>query len=139
MGMALVGVAGPLANLAVAGVLAVPIKIGALAWHSPLRYPPFAQFDPAWMAADVLGLVIFYSIILALFNLIPIPPLDGFNVAWGLLPRGLAYSYSRIERYGPVLLLIIVGLSYLTRWNLLWAIMKPPMDLLAMLLVGRPF
>lgn len=139
LGMALVGLAGPLANLAVAGLLAVPIKVGALAWHSPLRYTPFAQLDPAWMAADVLGLVIFYSIILAIFNLIPIAPLDGFNVALGLLPRDAASTYSRTERYGPVILLILVGVSYLTRWNLLWAILRPPMDFFAMLLVGRPF
>ena len=139
LGMALVGLSGPLANLAVAGVLAVPIKAGALAWHSPLRYTPFIELSPAWMAADIFGLVIFYCIILAIFNLIPIAPLDGFNVAVGLLPRDAAYSYSRTERYGPVILLILVGLSYLTRWNLLWAILKPPMDLFAILLVGRPF
>jgi len=38
-----------------------------------------------------------------------------------------------------VILLVLIGLSYLTRWNLLWAILRPPLDLLAALLVGRPF
>ncbi len=49
------------------------------------------------------------NLILAAFNLVPIPPLDGGRIVTGLLPRGLALSYSRIEPYGFYL---IIGLLF---------------------------
>jgi len=45
---------------------------------------------------------------LAVFNLIPIPPLDGSTVLVGLLPPDLAYSYQKIERYGFIIILVLV-------------------------------
>ena len=47
------------------------------------------------------------SLILAVFNLIPLPPLDGYKVLLGLLPRNLAIQYSGIEKYGPFALIIL--------------------------------
>jgi Zn-dependent protease len=67
---------------------------------------------------------------LAVFNLIPIPPLDGFKVAIALLPRQAAYSLSRIERYGPLLLLgLVLFLPYLLRVDLLGVVMHPVANL----------
>jgi Zn-dependent protease len=47
-----------------------------------------------------------------IFNLIPIPPLDGFSVLRALVPRYWAYQLQRIEPYGPLILLGVLALSY---------------------------
>jgi Zn-dependent protease len=58
-----------------------------------------------WALLETLLVV---NVSLALFNLIPIPPLDGFSVLLGLLPEGPAISLSRLYQYGPPLLLLLV-------------------------------
>lgn len=136
-GMAMVALAGPLSNLVAATLISLPIKLGLLAWHSPFSYRPFAQFSPAWILADIAGYVIFYNLILALFNLIPIAPLDGFRIAVGVLPTDLSIPFSRMEQYGPMLLLLLLGFDYFTRAGLLWAALRPAANLFSLVLVGR--
>ncbi len=140
MGMALVGLAGPLSNLVVAGALALPIRMATLKWHSPFSYAkPFMLSEPAFVLADLVGWIIFYNILLAVFNLVPLPPLDGFRVAVGILPRQLAYSFSRIERYGPMVLILVIAFGYFTNFNILWRVLTPAMSFFSRLLVGRGF
>jgi len=135
-GMALSAFAGPLSNLALAAVLGVIVRAGAVDWHSPWQYQPFLIWDPSWVAADIIGYVILFNIILAVFNLIPVPPLDGFNIAVGVLPRRQAEAMARLEKYGPLLLLVIIFLSYFT--GFLWDILLRGVDLFARLFVGQP-
>ena len=139
-GMALVALAGPLSNLIVAGALAVPIRMGMLMWHSPFAYArPFMLSEPTFVLADLLGWIIFYNILLAVFNLVPLPPLDGFRVAVGILPRELSYSFSKIERYGPMVLILVIAFSYFTHLDILWRFLTPVMNFFSALLVGRGF
>lgn len=139
-GMALVALAGPLSNLTVAGALSLPIRMGMLKWHSPFAYSlPFMRWEPAFILADLLGWIIFYNILLAVFNLVPLPPLDGFRVAVGILPRQLSLSFARIERYGPMILIMVIAFSYFTHFNILWRFLTPVMDFFSTLLVGRSF
>lgn len=135
--LALVSSAGPLSNLVTAAVFALPFRLGALEWHSPLAAAFAPYLGVQWFFTGVLGSIIFYNIILALFNLIPVAPLDGFKVAVGLLPRGLSYSLARTERYGPMILILILLFGFYT--GLLWDILRPAMDLLSFLLLGRSF
>ncbi|MBF0521568.1 MAG: site-2 protease family protein [Candidatus Omnitrophica bacterium] len=60
-------------------------------------------------AKDILEMTIFFNFLLAVFNLIPIPPLDGSRIVTGLLPRPLDYRYASLEKYG---LLIVFALIY---------------------------
>lgn len=137
-GMAQVAVAGPLANLATVALVAIPIKLGLLAWHSPFYYLPFSQREPAWLLADIFGYIVFFNVILALFNLIPVPPLDGYNVVQGLVPQRWSASFSRLAPYGPVLLLAVVLIDIIFNTGFLWRLLGPAVNAVGALLVGRP-
>jgi Zn-dependent protease len=56
----------------------------------------------------VLESIVFWNCILAVFNLIPIPPLDGSNVVYGLLPPQHKYTWRNYQQYGPILLLLLL-------------------------------
>jgi Zn-dependent protease len=93
-----VSIAGPASNFFLAFVFAVVLK----------AMPPIPQgsfFSPAW---DMISLMVQVNVGLAVFNLIPIPPLDGSHILMGMLPHEAAQSYSRIERYGFIILLVLI-------------------------------
>ncbi|MGH7043120.1 MAG: site-2 protease family protein [Acetobacteraceae bacterium] len=108
-GMMLVAAAGPAMNfaLAMAAGLALPAAPGALPGV-------FAYLDRAAGAHPLLSAFlvpfILYNLVLGLFNLLPIPPLDGGRIAVGLLPERLAQVWARLERAGIVIVLLVVFL-----------------------------
>lgn len=132
-GMALVSLAGPASNFLLAAVLGLLVRGRLLAWHPS----PYAVLTPQSLAADLVGMLIVYNVLLGVFNLIPLAPLDGFKVALGVLPRALANSFARLEQYGPMLLLGLVALDSFTRTGILWRIMGPAMNLAISVTVGR--
>ena len=96
IGMAIVAAAGPIANVVVALVFAIvyrAIRISGV------------QID--LVEAIVLSAV-FYNFVLAILNLIPIPPLDGYNVLLAFLPPRYAFTLQRYAQYGFLLLLLLV-------------------------------
>jgi Zn-dependent protease len=95
-GMAIVAIAGPLMNF-------------FLAWLAALVIP--MADDPSATQAIVQQFLIYFmlsNIVLGLFNLLPIPPLDGGRIAVGLLPLALARIYARLEKAGIVIVLLVV-------------------------------
>jgi Zn-dependent protease len=95
--MVWVALAGPATNIALA-------LLAALAFHA-LAFAP--ESSAQWLA-DNLKNALVINAVLAVFNMLPIPPLDGGRVAVGLLPRVLAYPLSRLEPYGMLILLGIL-------------------------------
>jgi len=126
-GMGIVSFAGPLANLATATVLAVPFRLGV-------------GILPIFVL-EVLFIVSMVNIGLAIFNLLPLPPLDGYGVLMGVLgsiraPWAYRWSYAlaRYERYGPmILLLVIIADRYIPLFS---SIIYPPYLLIRRLLLG---
>jgi Zn-dependent protease len=94
-----VALAGPGINLALAYVSALALRA---------VYPP-AGGELDWLSQNLLN-SIQINLILAVFNLLPIPPLDGGRVLTGLLPHPYAWKFAQIERYG---LLILLGLLFI--------------------------
>jgi Zn-dependent protease len=99
-GMAMVAAAGPIANVVVALVFAVVSRALGLAG---IDLP---------VASGIIWWVVLFNFVLAVFNLLPIPPLDGYNVLLAFLPPRHAWTLQRYGQYGMLVLLGLVFLSY---------------------------
>ena len=101
-GMAIVAVAGPISNLVFAGVLAIILKVGdALLPREALQ---------------VITYMIVINLFLFAFNLIPIPPLDGFNILVGILPNYWTLVLEPLRRYSlPILMALVFIVPYAGR------------------------
>jgi len=101
-GMMLVAAAGPAMNFFLAWLAGVLLHLVVLG-DSP-------SLDSMGWAYRFLALSILANLVLGLFNLLPIPPLDGGRIVAGLLPRALALPYLRLERWGILIVLFAVFL-----------------------------
>ena len=134
-GMAVVALAGPLSNIAIAAVAAIPINAG-LARADCLGLRCGLDGGPAELAGFVLASMVFWNLLLAAFNLVPLVPLDGFKVAVGVLPREAALQFARLERYGPAPLLAIIMLGFFVpELNLFGTVVRPMIGVLSDLVV----
>ena len=107
-GEALVALAGPLSNLIMAAVVALPIRF---IFSSPEL---LVSIDSSDVASFVLGVAIFFVLInvfLFIFNLLPIPPLDGWKVLTGLVDARTAYSLRQVEQYAFFLIILVFFLG----------------------------
>lgn len=121
--MVLVALAGPLANMITAVILALILRTGS-----------FTALPAASILVDALVLV---SLLLALFNLLPIPPPDGSKILHGLLPAALSPLYQRLSTPLSWSLLALVLIGSASDFNPLGTLLFQPVDALYEWLVGR--
>jgi Zn-dependent protease len=128
-GGSVVSLAGPASNLAIAAICAIP-----------LRFAAFDQGDVSVAYATFLGQMVFINCSLFVFNLLPIPPLDGSRIVYGLLPPRQAYAWRTYEQYGPfILLAVIFFIPAMLRIDLLTPLVRLPSLFLARLFLGSAF
>ncbi len=95
-GMLLVSLAGPAANI-------ITAFLGALIFAILTK----GHLSTNWLD-QILILSIMYNVVLAVFNLIPFPPLDGSKILTSLLPGRWAYDFERITPYSPIILMALI-------------------------------
>lgn len=111
-GEALVAAAGPVSNIILAVIFGLLIRFGLI----PIS------------ALPIVGVIVIINLVLAVFNLVPIPPLDGSKILFALLPPKLFYIRESLERYGLILAIIFI--------LFLWQFVSPVVEWLFKLIVG---
>ena len=124
-----VSVAGPVTNLILAILSAVLIRI-IVPLTEPVPDSSSLQLflEPVLL---MLSFSVYINLLLALFNLMPLPPLDGGRVLMGLLPDRLATKLSRIEPYGMIIIIVLVFFTDIFKYTIL-----PMLGVMVHLLAG---
>jgi Zn-dependent protease len=122
--MAIVAIAGPISNLVQAAIVAIPLRLSGTAFtlsEGPEMY--------AWT-------FVYVNLLLAAFNMIPIPPLDGSKVLLGLVPRFWYPVLAPIEKYGFVILLLLFFIGGNIGTSIVSAMIDPPFRLFTDWIIG---
>lgn len=131
-----VALAGPLSNLLLAILGAILFRIFFYPWGGVFTYPGTQSITFLPSLVDFLWYFITINIVLMLFNLIPLYPLDGEKVLDGLAPITWQNQLARIRPYGPMILLGLVFLGPVIGLDILNLILVTPMIFLRRLLLG---
>jgi Zn-dependent protease len=127
--MALVSIAGPVANLLVAVLLALPARY-VLA--SPTLRNMFGYGEIFPSLGTIMFNMVYLNLLLFMFNLLPLPPLDGFSILMGIVPYSVAQPLAKVGQFGPLLLFGIILLVP----GFLSSVLGPPLNFLTRLLLG---
>jgi Zn-dependent protease len=98
--------AGPVSNLLLAIAVALPVRIGLL----PIAFPIFSRFMPT--LAELVGAIIFWNVLLFVFNLLPVFPIDGWTVVRMLLPVPARYTWDDLRMTTQYVLFGLIALSF---------------------------
>lgn len=110
-----IALAGPASNILLACACGIVLRRIGLA-------PSFGMMETS---IKMLFFSVQINLILAFFNLIPLPPLDGSRILTGLLPPKQAYQYSQLEQYGPGLLVVVIVADTMLNLRLISSLINP--------------
>jgi Zn-dependent protease len=142
--MAVIALAGPASNFVVAGLAGLPIKLGWVDFYHPFINASQADLwvqlwtaSPQNLAGLFLGTVLLLNVLLGVFNMLPIPPLDGSRVLAGLLPDDLAREYAKLEPWGFGILMLLILAPFITNGQFsLFTFLGPVVAFLLRLFAG---
>lgn len=129
---AIVAASGPAANLLMAILWALPIRFGLVDLAFADAEATFAL--PTLFQLCYIGVQI--NLLLFAFNLMPIPPLDGFTILLGILPPEMAYQLTPIRQYGTIIILIVIFLLPRIGLDVLQWFISPVLNNVLPLLTG---
>ncbi len=124
-----VSLAGPLSNLLMAVIAAIPIRLGLIQYQIST-----SKFLPTAYEFAIEFIII--NLALMLFNLIPLAPLDGEKVLDFLLPQNLRQGWNKIKQYGPIILLALVFVLPMIGIDLISMVLTPALSGLLSVLIG---
>ena len=127
-GDALVAAAGPASNLVMAAVAAIVVRVMVATVDAPS--------DPVFFAFNVLYYFVFINVALFIFNLVPIPPLDGSHVLFAFMSPGLAWKIRPFLTQWGLLILLVVMFIPIGGTSLGGRVLIPVMDGIVSFLVG---
>jgi Zn-dependent protease len=120
--MVWVSLAGPFSNFAIAVAAAFVMWV--------VRTFPVLPQDITVTVYELMHFTLIINVILPVFNLFPVPPLDGSKVVMGILPPALSYRYASLEPYGFIIII------FLMMTNVFWLFLGPVVSLIVMALGG---
>lgn len=108
--MAVTAIAGPLSNIVLAVIVLFfyGLIVGSFGFS-------FTVNSVGMVILDIVERIAYISVAFAVFNLIPIPPLDGSKVLFSFFPEDVYYKLMRYERYGMILLIVVINTSAFSR------------------------
>jgi Zn-dependent protease len=124
IGMALVAMGGPIANFVTAALLSIPLRLHLI----PFMPRKIGGFIVSY--GEVVSWVVWLNLALAIFNLIPLTPLDGSRLLAVFLPSRWFNILARYERYGLVLVLLLIVMERFVQTGILTGILFPPIEFL---------
>lgn len=127
-----VSLAGPASNLALALLAAVPFWLGLTSLNQAFTTSAGWLPSPSWFLAEW----VFTNLLLMLFNMLPIAPLDGEKVAIYLLPEPIGRFLETIRPYGPIILLAVLFLGPSIGLNFFNLVIMPPLQAMFRFLIG---
>lgn len=148
--MMLVALAGPATNLVIATVFALSLRLMAVGGtieevslintqtRQTIETPGAEGTNNFYdFTHDVIATVVFFNLVLFLFNLIPLSPLDGWKIMMGFVPPDTAYELARYEQQSTMVLFFILILGVVSpQFSVLGKVIGPPLEFLYSLLTG---
>lgn len=140
VGMAAVAIAGPISNIMLAAVVGLPLRFH---WVSllpqkvlQLDFMPYGFQSLYFSLGRLLLFIVWLSLALAVFNLIPLSPLDGSRLWQIILPNAWYYQFARFELFGLGIVIALVLSDRFLNTDILGRILIPPVGMLWRWLIG---
>lgn len=121
-----VSLAGPAANLLLAFLFGIALRIIGIGY----------LVGDMGVILKMIWYGMYINIILAVFNLFPIPPLDGSKILMGLIPEKYEQQLEPVLKYGPTILIALIVFGFVTKNPILWKMIEPFVKFFSLLFAG---
>ncbi len=134
--VAYVSFAGPASNFITAAVFGILMRLYSVDPSTGIILSNPDLSMGAWLGTALTYIVV-YNLFLGIFNLIPLAPLDGSQIAFGIAPREIARQLLRFMPYSPTVLFGIIGIDLILNVGILRSILIPPVQFIGRALIGQ--